>query len=313
MELKITDLKKTYGNVKALKGINYTFTPGVYGILGANGAGKSTMINLITDNVSRDKNGGSIMYSDGEDSADNTVSRELVDILKLGAKFRGVVGYMPQQQGFYEEFSPKAFLKYMAEIKGIKKINTIDENGNAVIKTVKQQIDELIEIVNLTNVADKKIGGFSGGMKQRVLLAQALLGDPKILILDEPTAGLDPKERINIRNYIAELSKDKIILFATHVVSDIECIADCVLLLKKGEIIAQGTPIELIEAMSGKVGEIKCCIDEVEMLQNKYKIGNIRQRKEGLALRIVGDELPEEAVITDSDIDLEDVYLYYFE
>lgn len=310
MELKITDLKKTYGNVKALKGINYTFTPGVYGILGANGAGKSTMINLITDNVSRDKNGGSIMYSDGED---NTVSKELVDILKLGAKFRGVVGYMPQQQGFYEEFSPKAFLKYMAEIKGIKKINTIDENGNAVIKTVKQQIDELIEIVNLTNVADKKIGGFSGGMKQRVLLAQALLGDPKILILDEPTAGLDPKERINIRNYIAELSKDKIILFATHVVSDIECIADCVLLLKKGEIIAQGTPIELIEAMSGKVGEIKCCIDEVEMLQNKYKIGNIRQRKEGLALRIVGDELPEEAVITDSDIDLEDVYLYYFE
>lgn len=131
--------------------------------------------------------------------------------------------------------------------------------------------------------------------------------------IDEPTAGLDPKERINIRNYIAELSKDKIILFATHVVSDIECIADCVLLLKKGEIIAQGTPIELIEAMSGKVGEIKCCIDEVEMLQNKYKIGNIRQRKEGLALRIVGDELPEEAVITDSDIDLEDVYLYYFE
>ena len=120
MELKITDLKKTYGNVKALKGINYTFTPGVYGILGANGAGKSTMINLITDNVSRDKNGGSIMYSDGED---NTVSKELVDILKLGAKFRGVVGYMPQQQGFYEEFSPKAFLKYMAEIKGIKKIN----------------------------------------------------------------------------------------------------------------------------------------------------------------------------------------------
>ena len=168
MELKITDLKKTYGNVKALKGINYTFTPGVYGILGANGAGKSTMINLITDNVSRDKNGGSIMYSDGED---NTVSKELVDILKLGAKFRGVVGYMPQQQGFYEDFSPRAFLKYMAEIKGIKKINTIDENGNAVIKTVKQQIDELIEIVNLTNVADKKIGGFSGGCARPKLLA----------------------------------------------------------------------------------------------------------------------------------------------
>ena len=265
-------------------------------------------------NVSRDKkNGGSILYNECDGFEKQGESVQGTDILKLGKSFRAIVGYMPQQQGFYEDFSPRAFLKYMAEIKGIKKINTIDENGNAVIKTVKQQIDELIEIVNLTNVADKKIGGFSGGMKQRVLLAQALLGDPKILILDEPTAGLDPKERINIRNYIAELSKDKIILFATHVVSDIECIADCVLLLKKGEIIAQGTPIELIEAMSGKVGEIKCCIDEVEMLQNKYKIGNIRQRKEGLALRIVGDELPEEAVITDSDIDLEDVYLYYFE
>ena len=310
MELKITDLKKTYGNVKALKGINYTFTPGVYGILGANGAGKSTMINLITDNVSRDKNGGSIMYSDGED---NTVSKELVDILKLGAKFRGVVGYMPQQQGFYEEFSPKAFLKYMAEIKGVKSVKSVDEAGNVTIKKVNQQIDELLEVVNLTSVAYKKIGGFSGGMKQRVLLAQALLGDPKILILDEPTAGLDPKERIGIRNYIAELSRDKIILFATHVVSDIECIADKVLLLKDGEIIATGTPVELIESMAGKVGEITCTLDEVGELQKEYKIGNIRQRKNGLALRVVGDELPEEAVKVGDNIDLEDVYLYYFE
>ena len=310
MELKITDLKKTYGNVKALKGINYTFTPGVYGILGANGAGKSTMINLITDNVSRDKNGGSIMYSDGED---NTVSKELVDILKLGAKFRGVVGYMPQQQGFYEEFSPKAFLKYMAEIKGVKSVKSVDEAGNVTIKKVNQQIDELLEVVNLTSVAYKEIGGFSGGMKQRVLLAQALLGDPKILILDEPTAGLDPKERIGIRNYIAELSRDKIILFATHVVSDIECIADKVLLLKDGEIIATGTPSELIANMQGKVGEVVCTLDDVAALQEKYHIGNIRQRKDGLVLRLVGDELPEEAVKVDNDIDLEDVYLYYFE
>ena len=294
MELKITDLKKTYGNVKALKGINYTFTPGVYGILGANGAGKSTMINLITDNVSRDSNnGGNILY-DGE------------DILKLGKKFRAIVGYMPQQQGFYEDFSPKAFLKYMAEVKGLKRKN---EEG----KSVAQQIDELLEVVNLTSVAYKKIGGFSGGMKQRVLLAQALLGNPKVLILDEPTAGLDPKERIGIRNYIAELSKDKIILFATHVVSDIECIADKVLLLKSGEIIATGTPVELIESMAGKVGEITCTLDEVGELQKEYKIGNIRQRKNGLALRVVGDELPQEAVKVGDNIDLEDVYLYYFE
>lgn len=305
MKLEIRNLKKTYGTVQALKGISYTFTPGVYGILGANGAGKSTMINLITDNVSRDKvNGGSILYDENNDET---------DILKLGKLFRAQVGYMPQQQGFYEDFSPKAFLKYMAEIKGVKKLKTVDENGNEIVKTVNQQIDELLEVVNLTNVAYKKIGGFSGGMKQRVLLAQALLGDPKILILDEPTAGLDPKERISIRNYIAELSKDKIILFATHVVSDIECIADKVLLLKSGKIIATGTPVELIESMAGKVGEITCTLDEVGELQKEYKIGNIRQRKNGLALRVVGDKLPEEAVKVEDNIDLEDVYLYYFE
>ena len=295
MELQLEHLSKTYGTVQALKDISYTFKPGIYGILGANGAGKSTMINLITDNVARDKGsaGGSILY-DGQ------------DILKLGSRFRGIIGYMPQQQGFYEDFSPKAFLRYMAEIKGIKGKN---EKG----QTVKEQIDELLEVVNLTGVAYKKIGGFSGGMKQRVLLAQALLGDPDILILDEPTAGLDPKERIAIRNYIAELSRNKIILFAKHVVSDIECIADYVLILKKGEIIAMGTPVELIEKMHGKVAEITCTLDEVGKLQEKYHIGNIRQRKNGIALRLVGDELPDEAVMVDENIDLEDVYLYYFE
>ena len=294
MELELRELSKSYGSVKALNKISYTFKPGIYGILGANGAGKSTMINLITDNVSRDSNnGGNILY-DGE------------DILKLGKKFRASVGYMPQQQGFYEDFSPKAFLKYMAEVKGLKRKN---EEG----KSVAQQIDELLEVVNLTSVAYKKIGGFSGGMKQRVLLAQALLGNPKVLILDEPTAGLDPKERIGIRNYIAELSKDKIILFATHVVSDIECIADKVILVKKGQIVATGTPVELIEKMQGKVAELTCTLEDVGKLQEQYKVGNIRQRKNGLALRLVGDTLPDEAVKVEDNIDLEDVYLYYFE
>ncbi|MDO5402811.1 MAG: ATP-binding cassette domain-containing protein [Eubacteriales bacterium] len=306
MKLEIRNLKKTYGTVQALKGISYTFEPGIYGILGANGAGKSTMINLITDNVARDAKGagGNITYQDDDITGDSAQ-----DILKLGSRFRALVGYMPQQQGFYEDFSPKAFLKYMAEIKGVKAVKLPDGTKRKVC----QQIDELLEVVNLTSVAYKKIGGFSGGMKQRVLLAQALLGNPKILILDEPTAGLDPKERIGIRNYIAELSRNKIILFATHVVSDIECIADHVLLLKKGEIIADGTPVELIEQMRGKVGELTCTLDDVGKLQEKYRVGNIKQRKDGLALRLVGDELPEDAVRVDSNIDLEDVYLYHFE
>lgn len=307
MELILKNLKKTYGNVKALKGINYTFTPGVYGILGSNGAGKSTMINLITDNVERDKNGGEILFCD-----DNSDTAEAVDILKLGSKFRSFIGYMPQQQGYYADFTPKAFLKYMADIKGVKKKEIVDNNGSKSYISVNEQIDKLLEIVNLTDAAYKRIGGFSGGMKQRVLLAQALLGNPKILILDEPTAGLDPKERIHIRNYIAKLSKDRIILFATHVVSDIECIADKVILLKEGQIIEAGSPVQLIDKVYGKVGEINCQLEDVDNLQKKYRVGNIRQRRNGLALRIVGDTLPEMADACSNDIDLEDVYLYYF-
>ena len=307
MELILKNLKKTYGNVKALKGINYTFTPGVYGILGSNGAGKSTMINLITDNVKRDKNGGEILFCD-----DNSDTAEAVDILKLGSKFRSFIGYMPQQQGYYADFTPKAFLKYMADIKGVKKKEIVDNNGSKSYISVNEQIDKLLEIVNLTDAAYKRIGGFSGGMKQRVFLAQALLGNPKILILDEPTAGLDPKERIHIRNYIAKLSKDRIILFATHVVSDIECIADKVILLKEGQIIEAGSPVQLIDKVYGKVGEINCQLEDVDNLQKKYRVGNIRQRRNGLALRIVGDTLPEMADACSNDIDLEDVYLYYF-
>ena len=307
MELRINELKKSYGKVEALKGITYTFKPGVYGLLGANGAGKSTMINLITDNLGRDKNGGTISY------LDETIGNDAIDILKLGAKFRAKIGFMPQQQGFYEDFTPKSFLKYMASVKGIKNQKAYDKEGRLIKRSVDKQIDELLQIVNLEKVAYKRIGGFSGGMKQRVLLAQALLGDPQILILDEPTTGLDPKERINIRNYIAKLGKEKIILFATHVVSDIECIADKVLLLKNGEIIADGTPRDLIELMDGKVGEIKINLDELDDYQRRYKIGNVRQRKEGLVLRIVDDNLPDEVKRVDNNIDLEDVYLYYFE
>lgn len=290
MKLELKNITKTFGNVKALDNFSMTFETGIYGILGANGAGKSTMINLITDNIQRDKgkNGGEILFN-GK------------DILKLGGRFRRLIGYMPQQQGYYEDFSTKAFLKYMASLKGLSK------------RRADKQIDELLEVVNLKDKAHDKIGGFSGGMKQRVLLAQALLGNPKILILDEPTAGLDPKERIGIRNYIAALSRNKIILFATHVVSDIECISDKVMLIKNGRLITVGTPQELITGMHDKVSEVICSLEEAEALQRQYKVGNIRQRSGGMALRVVGDNLPDEFKRVNENIDLEDVYLYYFE
>ena len=225
MELRIEGLTKQYGQKKALDAFSVTFTEGLYGILGANGAGKSTLMNLITDNISRTS--GEILF-DGP------------DILKLGKAFRTKVGYMPQQQGFYEQFSGRAFLHYMAELKEIPR------------KQAKVQVEELLKLVNLDGDAHRKVGGYSGGMKQRLLLAQALLGDPSILILDEPTAGLDPKERIRLRNYIADLGRNKIVLLATHIVSDIETIAGQVVLMQDGKLVRQGSVEELLEEMKEK-------------------------------------------------------------
>ena len=206
---------------------------------------------------------------------------------------------MPQQQRLYDNYTAEEFLKYMAAIKGIAP-------GKA-----GKQIGELLQVVNLWDVRHKKVGGFSGGMKQRVLLAQALLGNPRLLILDEPTAGLDPSERINIRNYIAAVAQKMIVLFATHVVSDIECIAKDVILIRDGRICQKGTPVELIESIQGKVGELPCDLDSLEKLQERYCTGNVYQRREGLRVRIVGDELPEGCLPVNDSIDLEDVYMYY--
>lgn len=225
MELRIEQLTKKYGEKIALRSFTYTFIPGIYGILGANGAGKSTLMNMITDNVKR--NEGQILW-DG------------TDILKLGKSFRAKLGYMPQQQGMYNDFSARAFLRYMAQIKEIPK------------KEANEQIERLLDVVNLREEAHKKVGSFSGGMRQRVLLAQALLGDPEILILDEPTAGLDPKERLRLRQYISDLAQERIVFLTTHIVSDIESIADDVLLMKQGELIKHGAPDALIASCHGR-------------------------------------------------------------
>lgn len=228
MELRIEGLSKHYGEKKALDGFSMNFTEGLYGILGANGAGKSTLMNLITDNISRTS--GQILFNGTE-------------ILKLGRKFRIQVGYMPQQQGIYEQFSGRAFLFYIAELKEIPK------------KEAKGQIEELLKLVNLDRDAHRKAGGYSGGMRQRLLLAQALLGNPSVLLLDEPTAGLDPKERIRLRRYIHELGRNKIVLLTTHIVSDVESIASQILLMQSGHLVKTGTAEQLLDSVCDQVQE----------------------------------------------------------
>ena len=228
MELYIENLTKKYGQKVALKDFSYGFAPGIYGILGANGAGKTTLMNLITDNVKR--TGGSILWNGQE-------------ILKLGKDFRRLLGYMPQQQGMYADFSARAFLRYMASVKQLPR------------KEAGEQIEQLLSLVNLSEVAHKKLGGYSGGMRQRVLMCQALLGTPEILILDEPTAGLDPKERLRLRQYIADLAKDRIVFITTHIVSDIETVADDVLLMKEGQLLRHGSPRALMESINGSTLE----------------------------------------------------------
>ena len=222
MQLKLSNLNKSYGDNTALNDFSVTFVQGIYGILGANGAGKSTLMNLITDNIKRD--GGSITF-DGK------------EVLEMGDDFRTMLGYMPQQQGIYEHMTAYSFVGYIARLKGMK--------GTYL----REQVDAVLKQTNLSDVRHKVVGQFSGGMRQRVLLAQALLGNPKVLLLDEPTAGLDPRERVRIRDFIKELSKNMIVLLATHIVSDIESIADKVLLMKKGKLLRMDTPQALIESV----------------------------------------------------------------
>lgn len=233
MRLQLFDLTKRYGGFTALDHLSITFEKGIYGILGANGAGKSTMMNLITDNIRRDS--GSITFNGRE-------------ILEMGDDFRAVLGYMPQQQGLYEHMTAQGFVSYIARLKGMKG------------KAMREQVDEVLRLTNLVDVRHKAVGQFSGGMKQRVLLAQALLGDPKVLILDEPTAGLDPHERIRIRSFIHELARDRIVLLATHIVTDIESIADKVLLMKKGRLLNVDSPAKLIESIPGTWRPVAHCL-----------------------------------------------------
>lgn len=286
MTLEMKNLTKYYGNNCALDNLSLSISNGIYGVLGANGAGKSTLMNLITDNVKRTS--GEILY-DG------------TDILKLGNRFRKYLGYMSQQQGFYDQISARAFLLYIASLKGLKK------------NEAKEQTDRLLEFVNLSDVAHKKVGSFSGGMKQRVLLAQALLGNPKVILLDEPTAGLDPKERIRIRNFISEIAEDKIILFSTHVVSDIEFIAREIILLKNGKLVSHDTCTNLTKEIENKVFEVEINKEELKYFQDNYRVSNLYHNDEKIIVRLVTDIPPENYKIQSVKATLEDLYLYVFE
>lgn len=227
--LEIKSITKTYGNKIGLDKVSLRLEKGVYGLLGPNGAGKSTLMNLLTLNLQADK--GEILW-------------EEKNIKSMGREYRKLVGYAPQQQGLYDSFSGRRFLGYMASLKGIKKTETA------------QEIDRVLASVNMQDAADRAIGGYSGGMKQRILIAQAILGNPKLIVLDEPTAGLDPKERIRIREKIAEIAEGKIVLFSTHVVSDVEQIVNEVILLKEGQVVS---------------------CDTIENLCLQYEVSNLEQ------------------------------------
>ena len=287
MKLEIKNLSKTYvkGKPKSLDNLSTEFTSGVYGILGPNGAGKSTLMNIIADNIKADS--GEVLYN-GE------------NIIKLGKDFRNILGYMPQQQGIYKSFTGRRFLWYMASLKGIPK------------KDAKERIENVLNLVNLKDHADKKLGEYSGGMKQRILIAQALLNDPEVLLLDEPTAGLDPMERIRIRNFISEIAINKIVIITTHIVSDIQYISKEILLMNKGKLLLKDNPDTIVESMQGKVFEAKIQENQLNIVKEKYNISSIIKTNDGLLARIVSEDKPKELNINDVKSTLEDTYLYYF-
>ena len=284
MELSLDRLTKHYGNKIAVNCVSATLTPGVYGLLGANGAGKTTLMRMLCAIL--ESTSGEVLL-DGK------------EITSMGADYRNVLGYLPQDFGYYPNYKAMEFLMYVAALKGIPK------------DIARERATELLEVVGLSHVTNKKVKTFSGGMKQRVGIAQALLNNPGILILDEPTAGLDPKERVRFRNLLSEYAGDKIVLLSTHIVSNVEAIADEVLLMKKGKFVLQGTVPELTAKAEGKVWELSVSPKEARMWQTKTTVANLRHEGKDMILRIISEQRPSEYA-TPCEATLEDLYLYYF-
>lgn len=284
MEVRFNDLTKKFGDLTAVDHMNLTMTNGVYGLLGVNGAGKTTMMRMLCTLLK--PTSGSITC-DGK------------DIFEMDSEYRKLLGYLPQDFGFYPEFTVQDYLMYIASLKGVRPV------------VAKKRIKELISKVGLSKVANKKMKKLSGGMKRRAGIAQAMLNDPAILILDEPTAGLDPNERIRFRNLISELSEERLVLLSTHIVSDIEYIANQIFLMKDGKLVHSGTSNELIRSMSARVWESFVDKSMVSSLMERYKISNMKAEPNGVEVRIISQErpLPDAKCVEAS---LEDVFLYYF-
>ena len=284
MELKLSELTKEFKDITAVSSLSYTFSTGVYGLLGVNGAGKTTLMRMLCTLLHPTV--GSITWN-GK------------DIFEMDGEYRKLLGYLPQEFGYYPEFSVYDYLMYVASIKGLRPV------------TAKQRTEALLKQVGMEKSQNKKMKKLSGGMKRRVGIAQAMLNDPKILILDEPTAGLDPNERIRFRNLISELSEERLVLLSTHIVSDIEHIANEIILMKDGEIKASGTSKQLLAAMPEKVWSLDVSREEVDFYRKTYKVPNVKTIPGGAQLRVLSIEEPSERAVLETAT-LEDLFLDYF-